>query len=86
MRARLGENKSLRATSKILDKTSHYVRLKIARLGLEVVVQAEKNWAHYYYHCEVSFAGEFPSIEEEPKVLVAAVKGLETEGVGYIRG
>ena len=43
VRATFGENKSLLAIPKILDKTSYYESLKIARLELEVAVWLKEN-------------------------------------------
>ncbi len=43
LRQMLAANRSVRAIAKSLCKTRDCVRMKIARLGLEVVVQEQKN-------------------------------------------
>jgi len=75
----LTENKSIRSISKILGKTREAVRMKIARLGV-VVDRGEKCTRSTTTTAKMSLPDELPSIEEELKVLVAALKGLETEG------
>lgn len=81
LRQMLQEHKSVRSIAKILGKTRDCIRMKIARLGLEVVVQPEKNQRTTTTIAKLALPGELPSIEEELKVLVAALKGLETEGL-----
>jgi hypothetical protein len=77
LRLLLAQNKSVRAIAKVLGKTRDCVRIKIARLGLEVVVQTEKSQRTTTSASWV-LPGELPSIEEELKVLAAALKSLET--------
>ena len=76
----LMENKSIRSISKILGKTREAVRMKIARLGV-VVERGEKSNRSTSTNAKLVLPDELPSIEEELKVLVAALKGLETEGL-----
>lgn len=81
LRQMLQEHKSVRSIAKILGKTRDCIRMKITRLGLEVVVQPEKNQRTTTTIAKLALPGELPSIEEELKVLVAALKGLETQGL-----
>jgi hypothetical protein len=78
LRVLLAENKSVRAIAKVLGKTRDCVRIKIARLGLEVVVQTEKSQRTTTTSASWVLPCELPSIEEELKVLAAALKSLET--------
>ena len=45
----LQADKSVRVIAKAMGKTRDCIRKKIARLGLEVVVHAEKSGGDYYY-------------------------------------
>ena len=54
--------------------------MKIARLGVEVE-RGEKSTRSTSTNAKLVLPAELPSIEEELKVLVAALKGLETEGL-----
>ena len=76
----LTENKSVRSISKILGKTREAVRMKIARLGV-VVDRGEKSTRSTTTNAKLVLPDKLPSIEEELKVLVAALKALETEGL-----
>jgi hypothetical protein len=76
LRQLLQEGKSVRAIAKSLGKTRDCVRMKIARL--EVVVQPESQ--------RTTTTGlilplELPSVEDELKVLSAALKALEQPGL-----
>jgi hypothetical protein len=72
----LQEKKSVRSIAKALGKTSDCVRIKIVRLGLEVVVQAEKSQRTTTTSASLVLPGELPLIEEELKVLAAILKVL----------
>ena len=80
----LAEYKSVRSISKILGKTREAVRMKIARLGV-VVDRGEKSTRSTTTNAKMSLPDELPSIEEELKVLVAVLKGLETEALINLR-
>jgi len=74
----LRENRSVRAIAKALGKTRDCVRMKIARLGLEVVVQAKSERTTT---TSLKLPTELPSLEEALKTLSAAMKALETPGL-----
>jgi hypothetical protein len=73
----LKENKGIRAIAKALGKTRDSVRMKLARLEVEVV-QGEKTMRSTSTCASWALPRELPSIEEELKVLAAALKALET--------
>src|SRR5512134_2235228 len=75
----LAENRSVRVIAKALGKTRDCVRIKIARLGLEVVVQGEKSARTTTTN--LTLPAELPSVEEQMKVSAAAMKALETPGL-----
>ncbi len=66
--------KSVRAIAKALGKTRDSVRIKIARLGLEEEVQPKTERTS---STRLTLPSELPSIEEQLKVLSAALKALE---------
>ena len=72
----LQEGKSVRAIAKSLGKTRDCVRMKIARL--EVVVQPESRRTTT---TELILPSELPTVEDELKVLSAALKALEQPGL-----
>ena len=74
----LKEGRSVRAIAKALGKTRDCVRMKIARLGLEVVVQRESQRTTT---TSLQLPSELPSVEEALKTLSAALKALETPGL-----
>ena len=73
----LQADKSVRVIAKAMGKTRDCIRKKIIRLDLKVVVHNEKSERTTTSTCLV-LPGELPSIEEELKVLAAALKALET--------
>ncbi len=73
----LRENRSVRAIAKALGKTRDCVRIKIARLGLDVVqAKSERTTT-----TSLKLPSELPSLEEALKTLSAAMKALETVGL-----
>ncbi len=74
----LQSNKSVRVIAKALGKTRDCVRMKIARLGLEVVVQGKSERTTTTY---LQLPSDLPSIEEELKKLSAALTALEQPGL-----
>ena len=70
----LQEGKSVRAIAKSLGKTRDCVRMKIARL--EVVVQPESQRTTT---TELILPLELPTVEDELKVLSAALKALKAK-------
>ncbi len=74
----LQDNKSVRVMAKALGKTRDCVRMKIARLGLDVVVQSESERTTT---SSLKVPSELPSIEEELRKLAAALSALETPGL-----
>lgn len=80
LRHMLEANRSVRAIAKALGKTRDCVRIKIARLGLEVVVREQKNQASTTTTGlnALVLPSELPSIEEQLKILAAALETLRT--------
>lgn len=79
LRQMLASNRSVRAIAKSLCKTRDCVRMKIARLGLEVVVQEQKNSPRTTttnLTADLKLPSELPSVEEQLKVLAAALETL----------
>ena len=74
----LQANKSVRAIAKILDKIRDGVRVKMARLGLEEVVQPKSERTTT---TNLTLPTELPSVEEALRTLSAALKALETPGL-----
>jgi hypothetical protein len=76
----LEANRSVRAIAKALGKTRDCVRIKIARLGLEVVVREQKNQASTTTTSlnALVLPSELPSIEEQLKILAAALETLRS--------
>ncbi len=74
----LQANKSVRVIAKTLGKTRDCVRMKVARLGLDVVVQSDSERTTT---SSLKLPSELPSIEEELKKLSAALSALETPGL-----
>ncbi|MCW4044799.1 MAG: hypothetical protein NWE94_04705 [Candidatus Bathyarchaeota archaeon] len=71
-------DKSVRVIAKAMGKTRDCIRKKIARLGLEVVVQSESQRTTT---TSLQLPSELPSVEEALKTLSAALKALETPGL-----
>ncbi len=74
----LRSNKSVRVIAKVLGKTRDCVRIKIARLGLDVVVQPKSERTTT---TSLKLPAQLPSVEEALKTLSAALKALETPGL-----
>ncbi len=74
LRQLLQEGKSVRAIAKSFGKTRDCVRMKIARL--EVVVQPESQRTTT---TELILPLELPTVEDELKVLSAALKALKAK-------
>ncbi|MCJ7768684.1 hypothetical protein MUP79_09880 [Candidatus Bathyarchaeota archaeon] len=81
LRQMVAAHKSVRAIAKALGKTRDCIHMKIARLDLEVVVGSEKNASTTTTTGKLALPLELPSIEEELKVLAAALRALETSGL-----
>ena len=71
---------SVRVIARTLGKTRDGVRMKIARLGLEVVVQLKKS-ERTTTTSEFASPKDLPSIEEALKTLNTALEGLKTPGL-----
>ncbi len=78
MREMLEEGKTVRVIAKVLDKTRDCVRMKIARLGLDVVVHPTLPRTTT---TNLNLTGELPSIEMQLKKMAAAIDALETPGL-----
>lgn len=74
----LEAEKSVRTIAKALGKTRDCVRMKIARLGLEVVVHGKSERTTT---TNLQMPSELPSVEEALKTLSGALKALETPGL-----
>ncbi|MCW3984519.1 MAG: hypothetical protein NWE96_11100, partial [Candidatus Bathyarchaeota archaeon] len=61
-----------------LGKTRDCIRIKIARLGLDVVVRAKSERTTT---TSLQLPSELPSVEEALKTLSAALRALETPGL-----
>jgi hypothetical protein len=79
LRQMLEANKSVRVIAKALGKTRDCVRMKIVRLGLEVVVHPEKS--ERTTTTELILPEDLPSVEEALKILAAAMEALKTPGL-----
>ena len=64
----------MRSIAKILGKTLNSIRMKRSRLGLVVVDGSEKNTPSTTTFDKLVLPIELPSIEQELKVLVSALK------------
>ena len=78
LRQLVTEKKSIRSIAKFLGKSLTSVQMKTSRLDLEVVDASEKNTSSTTSLDKLILPDELPSIEEELKTLVGALKGLET--------
>jgi hypothetical protein len=74
----LRANKSVRVIAKSLGKTRKCIRMKIARLGLEVVVGAKTDATTT---TQLIPPAELPSVEEALKKLNIALLTLESPGL-----
>ncbi len=84
LRQFLTERKSMRSIAKVLGKSLTSVQMKTSRLGLEVVDESEKNTPSTTTFDKLILPVELPSIEEELKTLVGALKGLEAPNLDKI--
>lgn len=78
LRQLLGANRSARAIARIMGKSRECVSMKIARLGLEVVTEQKNGGVTTTSLCELVLPSELPSIEEQLKMLAAALETLRT--------
>ncbi len=78
LRQLLTEKKSIRSIAKVLGKTLTSIQMKASRLGLVVVDEGEKNTPSTTTFEKLVLPIELPSIEQELKTLVGALKFLET--------
>ncbi len=74
----LQSGKHVRVIARTLGKTRDCVRIKIARLGLGVVVQPKSERTTT---SSLQLPSDLPSIEEELKKLSAALTALEQPGL-----
>ena len=82
LRQLLKANRSARAIARIMGKSRECVSMKIARLGLEVVTD-EKNCGVTTTSrlATLALPAELPSVEEQLKVLAAALEALRSPEV-----
>jgi hypothetical protein len=73
LREMVGAHKSVRAIAKVLGKTRDCVAMKMARLGLEVVVGLEKNASTTTTSVSLVLREELPCIEAALRILLEGV-------------
>jgi IS30 family transposase len=71
----LQKNKSVRVIAKSLGKTRDCIRMKVARLGLEVVVQPKSE------RTTTTQPKDLPTVEEALKTFNAALEELKRPGL-----
>ncbi len=74
-------NRSARAIARIMGKSRECVAMKIARLGLEVVTGENSSVTTTSRLGSLQLPAELPSVEEQLKVLVAALDALRSQDV-----
>ena len=74
-------NRSARAIARIMGKSRECVGMKIARLGLEVVTGENSGVTTTSRLDALPLPDELPSVEEQLKVLVAALDALRSSKV-----
>jgi hypothetical protein len=84
LREMVGAHKSVRAIAKTLGKTRDCIAMKMARLGLEVVVGLEKNASTTTTSASLVLPEELPSVEMTLKTL--ETPGLDKCEVLRLRG
>lgn len=79
LRQLLKANRSARAIARIMGKSRECVSMKIARLGLEVVTEQKNGGVTTTSQLTaLQLPSELPSIEEQLKILAAALETLRT--------
>ena len=79
LRQLLKTNRSARAIARIMGKSRECVSMKIARLGLEVVTEQKNSAVTTTSHLTtLKLPAELPSVEEQLKVLAAALEALRS--------
>jgi IS30 family transposase len=79
LRQLLKANRSARAIARIMGKSRECVSMKIARLGLEVVTEQKNSAVTTTSHLTtLKLPAELPSVEEQLKVLAAALEALRS--------
>jgi IS30 family transposase len=79
LRQLLKANRSARAIARIMGKSRECVSMKIARLGLEVVTEQKNSGVTTTSHLTtLKLPTELPSIEEQLRVLAAALEALRS--------
>ncbi len=79
LRQLLKANRSARAIARIMGKSRECVGMKIARLGLEVVTEQKNSGVTTTSHfTTLKLPSEVPSVEEQLKVLAAALEALRS--------
>ena len=83
LRQMLKAERPVRAIARALGKTRECVRVKIARLGLDVVVRPEKiSPSTTTTLVNLKLPEHLPSVEEQLKVLAAAIDALRSSSLG----
>ncbi len=82
LRQLLEEKKSVRVIARTLGKTRDCVRMKVARLGLEVVVQKKTDVsARTTTTGDLPLPNELPSVEEALLILAGALEASKSKGL-----
>lgn len=81
LRQLLKMNRSARAIARIMGKSRECVSMKIARLGLEVVTEQKNSGVTTTSLSSLVLPAELPSVEEQLKVLAAALEALRSQQV-----
>ncbi len=85
LRQLLKANRSARAIARIMGKSRECVSMKIARLGLEVVTEQKNSGVTTTSRLTtLQLPVELPSVEEQLKVLAAALEALRSPEVEKI--
>lgn len=81
LRQLLKAKRSARAIARLMGKSRECVSMKIARLGLEVVTEQQNFNVTTTSLSELVLPSELPSVEEQLKVLAAALDALRSPEV-----
>lgn len=85
LRQLLAEGKSIRVVARTLDKTRDCVRMKVARLGLDVVVQKKTDVsARTTTTDDLPLPKELPSVEEALLILAGALEASKSKGLDKV--
>ena len=85
LRQMLQAGRTVRAIARALGKSRDCVRIKMVRLGLDVVVRPEKNSPSTTTTLqELKLPAELPSVETQLRVLAAALEALQSTEIDKV--